>query len=106
METDEDRLSIEGGMTIYQAAALKARLLAPVERYREVEIDLSGVAEIDSAGVQLMILAKMEATARGVALQFTGHSQAVMDALDLFNLGHYFGDPLVIQSGHAREGWK
>ncbi len=93
-------------MTIYTVMELKARLIEPIGRHRELEIDLSGVTEIDSAGVQLMILCKKEAMAHGATLRFTGHSQPVLDALDLFNLGHYFGDPLVIQSDHSREALK
>lgn len=90
------QFSIEGEMTIFRAAELKALLLPQIEQSQELEIDLSRVSEIDSAGLQLMIAAKLEAILRGKELRFTGHSQPVTDMLDLCDLGSFFGDQIVI----------
>ena len=92
-------LHIEGDMTIYTAAELKAELLAHLEKAVEREIDLSGVSEMDCAGLQLLILAKRESLRHGVPLRLTGHSRAVVDVLDMCNLTTYFGDPLLITAG-------
>ncbi|HCI13792.1 MAG TPA: anti-sigma factor antagonist [Gallionellaceae bacterium] len=92
------QISVEGEMTIYRAAELKASMLPEIERAQKIEIDLSHVTEIDSAGLQLMVAAKLEAIQRGKALHFTGHSKPVMDMLDLFDLGAFFGDQIVISS--------
>lgn len=94
------QFAIEGEMTIFRAAELKAALLPQIEQAQEIEIDLSRVSEIDSAGLQLMIAAKLEAILRGKQLRFTGHSKAVMEMLDLCDLGSFFGDQIVISS-HA-----
>jgi anti-anti-sigma factor len=88
--------AIDGEMTIFRAAELKAALLPEIERAQEIEIDLSHVSEIDSAGLQLMIAAKLEAILRGKQLRFTGHSKPVTDMLDLCDLGSFFGDQIVI----------
>lgn len=90
--------TIEGEITIYTALALKERLLAPLDQCAEMKIDLTGVSEIDSAGLQLLVLAKNEARVRGRNLSISGHSPAVLEVLDLCNLEGFFGDPVLIGS--------
>lgn len=85
-------------MTIYEAAQNKRALLAALGRAAELEIDLSNVTEMDTAGIQLLILAKREATAANKVLRLSAHSPASLDAIDLYDLGGYFGDPVVISS--------
>ncbi|HSI22862.1 MAG TPA: STAS domain-containing protein [Methylophilaceae bacterium] len=92
------RYAIEGEMTIYRANELKQDLLDKISGNQEIDIDLSSVTEIDSAGLQLMVLAKLEAVARNRVLRFDGHSKAVMEILDLSDLSGFFGDPVVISS--------
>lgn len=89
-------LRVEGEMTIYTAASLKQQLDAMLAESAQLEIELSQVSEIDTAGLQLLILAKKECTERGGRLQLVGHSQPVLDVLDLCNMANFFGDPLVI----------
>ena len=92
-------LAVEGEMTIYTATELKSEL-APHLSKGQIEIDLSGVSEMDTAGLQLLILAKREATKHERILRLVGHSQAVLEVLDICNMAAYFGDPLIISS-HA-----
>jgi anti-anti-sigma factor len=91
-------LALAGELTIYRAAELKAELLEAVQRGAATgtEIDLSGVTELDTCGVQLLMLAKRCAQEQGGALRLMGHSPAVLDAFELFDLAGWFGDPLVI----------
>jgi anti-anti-sigma factor len=79
-------LRIEGEMTIYQAAELKQALLAALEQDEEVEIDLSAVSEIDTAGVQLLIAAGKTAQAKQKRLRLAEPSAAVTDVFKLFDL--------------------
>jgi len=95
------RIAPDGEMTIYTAAELKTRLLNALEERDELEVDLSGVSELDSAGLQLMVLLKREAGERGKNVRFVDHSQAVLDVLDLTDLGSVFGDPVLIRSQAA-----
>ena len=90
------RLSLDGDMTIYGAVALKAKLLDALKGASQLEVDLARVGEVDTAGVQLLLLLKREAQKSRKALRLVGHSPATLDALDLFNLGAHFGDPVVI----------
>ena len=90
------RLAVEGAMTIYQAREDKQALLAALERADELEIDLSRVSEMDTAGMQLLALLKREAARRGQSVRHTAHSAASLEVLDRYNLGGYFGDPVLI----------
>ena len=89
-------LHIEGDMTIYTAAELKAELMPHLTQPQEREIDLSAVSEIDSAGLQLLMLAKREAGRHACPLRLTGHSRAVLEVLDRCNLVPYFGDQVLV----------
>ncbi|MBS1160283.1 MAG: hypothetical protein H6R15_2702 [Proteobacteria bacterium] len=91
-------LAITGEFTIFTAAAWREQMLAALAAADEIEMDLSQVSEIDSAGLQLMVAAKREATEQGKVLRFSGHSAAVLDTLDLTDLSAHFGDPVLIHS--------
>ena len=92
-------LKIDGELTIFRAMELKPALLAapPV-----TEIDLSGVTDLDTAGVQLLMLAKKTALAQGRDVRLTGHSPAVMEVFELLNVAAFFGDHLVMDSRAAQ----
>ncbi|BBL74881.1 STAS domain-containing protein [Methylomagnum ishizawai] len=90
------RLGIGSGMTIYEAAGLKADLLRAVAEHPELDIDLSEVAELDTAGLQLLVLAKREAVKAGHVLRLSGHSGPVREVLGLYRMESYFGDPVVL----------
>ena len=91
-------LRIEGELTIYRAAELKDTLLAAVEQNGSLEIDLSAVAEFDTAGVQLLMMAKRAAAARAHTVRLTGHSAAVLEVFELLDLSGHFGDPIVLSA--------
>ncbi|WP_422010582.1 STAS domain-containing protein [Roseateles sp.] len=76
-------LSIVGELTIYRALELKPLIVDEVRQRAAPCIDLSAVEEIDTAGLQLLLLAQREAQARGVALRLLSPSAAVRDALEL-----------------------
>lgn len=92
--------SICGELTIFTAGATKNQLLDAIAQASAVEIaiDLSNVTEIDTAGLQLMIMAKREASRRNKCIRFTQHSDVVLDLLDLFDLTGYFGDPIFVRA--------
>lgn len=70
-------------LTIYTAAELKPLLLAEARSGDPPVLDLSNVAEIDSAGVQLLYLADREAGAAGRTLRLAGCTPAVREILEL-----------------------
>lgn len=82
-------LCIAGAMTIYEAAQARDRLLAALPGGTAVVVDLSGVAEIDTAGIQLLVMLAREARRRGCALRFAPRSEAVNDAFERLDLSRY-----------------
>ena len=61
-----------------------------------LELDLSGVSEMDSAGLQLLLAAKKTMQQGDSPLHLVMHSHAVLDALELCQLAAFFGDPTLI----------
>lgn len=92
------RIDMIGNLSIFNAGELRQRLLDAIAAAKEVEVDLSQVSELDSAGLQLMIAAKREAAEQHKPLRFVGHSEAVFDILELCDLAGHFGDPVLIHS--------
>jgi anti-sigma B factor antagonist len=93
------RIEIKGELSIFTAADVRQKLLEALDSEAEVDVDLSEITEMDSAGMQLLVAAKREAGHRNKPLRFTGHSAAVFELLELCNLSGHLGDPLLIQSG-------
>ncbi len=89
-------VALGGELTIYAAAELKAGLVDAVGACAETEINLAAVSDIDTAGLQVLVLAKREAAAAGKTLRLVGHSQPVRELIELYNVAALFGDPLVI----------
>lgn len=92
---------IEGELNIYQALASKAPLIAALHHGQQTEINLSGVTEIDSAGLQLLLLVKREALKQGRPLRLVAHSEAVIEVLEMLGLASFFGDPLILEAGRS-----
>jgi len=91
-----NRLAIVADMTIYHAMAQKTQLLDALATTQHLDLDLSAVAEMDTAGLQLLMLVKREAVQHGKSLAISGHSLAVQQILDFCNLVGVFGDPMLI----------
>jgi len=94
-------LHIASDMTIRNAATLKKELLKHLAKPCEREINLSEVSEMDTTGLQLLMLAKREAIRSNKPLRLIEHSRSVFEAIDTYDLAAYFGDPIWI-SGKAK----
>jgi anti-sigma B factor antagonist len=90
------RLYLDGNLTIYEAYSGKDRLLNALADCQMLELDLSQVGEMDSAGFQLLVLAKQEAARQGKRLSLVAHSAAVREVLMFLDMVGFFGDPLLI----------
>ncbi len=91
-------LSIQDEMTIYTALEQKHQLLDTLKTAKDMQVDLAGVTEIDSAGVQLLMFIKQEAISHHIKFRLINHSQAVVEVFELLNLSKHFGDPIVISA--------
>jgi len=77
---------IEGELTIYRAAELKPVLLEAVRAHDAPALDLSAVTEFDSAGLQLLLMARQETQRLGKPLQVAGASPAVREVFALLGM--------------------
>ena len=73
------RLAVAEDLTIYHALDLKQSLCNAIKEHGALELDLSQVGEIDTAGLQLLIFAKREAALAGKEIRITAHSRAVQE---------------------------
>lgn len=95
MDMNSSLLRIDGELTIYRAAELAAAMktaLAAVADGGALDLDLSGVAEMDSAGVQLLLAARRSAAESGRALRLVARSAAVDDVIAILQLTTLLGD--------------
>lgn len=84
---------ISGDLTVNTIAEVKAALALAVLEHDRIDIDLGEIEEMDTAGLQLMLMAKR---CEGKAVRLVNHSDAVLRLLDLSNLSSTLGDPLLI----------
>lgn len=98
MSTDNTELAVlkPESMTIYEALEIQELFSTALMQHQKIEVDLSQVVEIDSAGLQLMVALKNDALEQKKTMTFTGHSCEVIALLDLFNMNAFFGDPIVL----------
>ena len=95
------RLSLTEDLTIYHALDQKTMLLDALSTTDELELDLSQVGDIDTTGLQLLILLKKEAHRCGKRVSIDAHSQAVRSVIDFCHLATELGDPLVIPAAES-----
>ncbi len=90
------RLTLDGPMNVYNAHAIKGAFLDALKNTNVLELDLAQVNEMDTAGFQLLVLAKRESQLAGKTLHIIAYSQPVRDVIVFFNMDAFFGDPMVI----------
>jgi anti-anti-sigma factor len=82
------RVYVDGAMTIYTCGELKPALIEELAAHPETTgLDLSGVSELDTAGLQLLLMARRHADARGQDLHVVNPSRVVAEVLELCRLG-------------------
>ena len=89
IESRSGRVSVAGDMTVYCASELKpALLLEAAAAHNLLELDLSQVQELDTAGLQLLLLLDREMQGR---LRIVACSPGVQAVLQLTHLNHLLG---------------
>lgn len=83
----DGELRIHGEMTIYRAGEVAQALFAAVRAHDgDVRLDLSAVTELDTAGLQLVLMARRLAETNGRRLEVVQPSECVIEVLDLCNI--------------------
>lgn len=92
MTSASNVIFLDGELTIYRAAELKPLLLGALPGTGPIELDLAKVSEVDTAGLQLLMLLRREALAQGRPLQLRTPSLAVAEAFELLDLAAWFAE--------------
>lgn len=88
IEKRSGQIYIRGEMTIYGAAALKDDLFAALEAEADgCALDLTGVSEFDTTGLQILLMARKVCLSRGASFALANPSTAVRETLELLR-GH------------------
>ena len=95
-------LAVEGEMTIYRAAELKPALLDAVRAHEAPALDLSAVTEFDSAGLQLLLVARQEAARLGRQLAADRQRPESLVAGGIAAPGHRQVDPVAERVAQQR----
>lgn len=91
-----EAITVPGDMTIYDAEEIKSLFDEAVKLEADVCVNLGNVTEIDTSGIQLMVSFKKTIEEKNKHVTFEGHTEAVIDLFDVFDIATYFGDPIVM----------
>ena len=75
-------LRLEGPLTVYEVGEMREVLLVSMERDRELIVDIAGISDCDTAGVQLLISARKKTGNEKKKIFITGESEAVRKAAE------------------------
>jgi anti-sigma B factor antagonist len=89
-------LKLTGILTIYTVSQARCEIPTRMAKHKAQILDLSGVEELDTAGVQLLLWLKRDAASRGFTLTLVHHPPAVVEILDLLKLTATFGDSILL----------
>lgn len=74
-------MKIEGSLSAYEVGALKDRLLTGFADHQGIILDINGVTECDSLGIQLLLSARKTAEKLNKSFNLTGDSPALQNML-------------------------
>lgn len=75
------RATVRGDLTIYTALEMKQAMLGPVTSELDIDLDLSHVHALDTAGLQLILVAARELAEGGRKLSVVSPSPEALEAL-------------------------
>jgi len=82
--------AVDGPLTLFTVRSERARLLELLGKHKVLVVNLAGVSECDTAGVQLLCSCAKSAKAAGVTLQFEGASRLVEPVAQCLGLADLF----------------
>ena len=86
-DADTGCIRVVGELTIYQANAAAESLRSAFESGSLRQVDLAGVTELDTAGLQLLLMAERPPANGEAPVVLVNHSQPVRDVLELLGVG-------------------
>jgi anti-anti-sigma regulatory factor len=79
-------------LSIYTANEYRDALIVELPAVSDLTINLAGVTDLDSAGLQLLMA--LSYLAPDIEVQFVEHSSVVSETLDLLGLSGHFAAPV------------
>lgn len=73
-------------LNIYTVEKIKAKLCSALNQCNRLAINLSGVTDLDSAGLQLLVALKNESLRQNKTIEYHSGSASVLNALQVFKL--------------------
>ncbi|MGE0086874.1 MAG: lipid asymmetry maintenance protein MlaB [Desulfococcaceae bacterium] len=75
-------LRLEGPLTVYEVGEMREVLLAALEGERDLLLDIAGICDCDTTGVQLLLSARKKARNEKKNFMIKGDSDAVRKAAE------------------------
>jgi anti-anti-sigma factor len=99
VEMRENTVYVSGEMTIYAAATLKEELLAVMAgQSQECRLDLSKVTELDTCGLQMLLMAQRACASHNAHISVTQTSPAVREVVDLLRIDSLHAAPAAAEA--------
>ncbi|MBC8257467.1 MAG: STAS domain-containing protein [SAR324 cluster bacterium] len=87
VELESTGIKVKGNCIIQELQPLQKTMLELIQSERSsIELDLSGIEAIDTAGIQLLAVCRNNALEKGMTFQITSKSEAVKEALEITGL--------------------
>jgi anti-sigma B factor antagonist len=84
-------IRVSGEMTIYNARELKKGLATHLFAAKDLVMDLTEVSEMDTAGLQLIVLAMKESMSSGGRFKVASLSRPAERIITLFDMSEFLG---------------
>ncbi|MBS1208493.1 MAG: hypothetical protein H6R19_891 [Proteobacteria bacterium] len=91
-------LTVPEEFTVHQVGEFAPRLLEAARSGDKVQVDLSGVHHIDTAGIQLLLTLRREASRSLTRLEFANPSPAVNEMVAFYQLDALLRAPAPLMS--------
>lgn len=85
------QLELTGNLDIGRAGELRAPLIEALATAQELQVELSRVERVDTAGLQLLLALARSARERGVAIRWSAPSPTLVEAAKRLGLSAAFG---------------
>ncbi len=82
----KSRITIDGELTIYNVLDIKQELIAALADERDIEVNLSKISEIDTAGMQLLLWFAKLRIVKGFDITFVDSEGEVIDTAESIGL--------------------
>ncbi|TPH19260.1 STAS domain-containing protein [Litorilituus lipolyticus] len=83
-------VTISGELTIYEAQSFFTEHIQPLTIQQQLNLKLAKLTEVDTAGIQVLIMLLNKAQELTASIRIISLSVAIKDYCELFQLHHYF----------------